>query len=117
MRAPFGIELVYLLAGPLIWSAHYLFIYAVNALRCARSPALLSGMWLGFSGAAWMIVMSSLLALIAMGWVVVRQYRRKASAGEPAFHARLTTMLCLLSAMAVVWQTLPVFMVSACGNT
>ena len=114
MRAPFGVELVFLVAGPLIWSAHYLFVYAVNALRCARSPTLLSGMWWGFSGAAWMLVASSLLALIAMGWVVALQYRRKASTEQPAFHARLTTMLCLLSAMAVVWQTLPVFMVSAC---
>jgi len=115
MRAPFGIELAYLIAGPSIWFAHYMFVYAVNALRCARVTAALGTRWLDVSAAGWIIMMSSVLALIGMGCVTVRQRRRIASAGGPAFHATLTGALCLLSAMAVVWQTLPVFIVCACG--
>lgn len=115
MRMPFGIELVFLIVGPLIWFAHYLFIYSVNALRCARASVSLGAMWLGVPVSGWIIVLSSVLALTAMVWMTMHQHRRIVSMRRPAFHSRLTTALCLLSAMAVVWQTLPVFLVNACG--
>lgn len=115
MRAPFGIELLLLIAGPLIWFAHFLFIYAVNSLRCIRAPDALGAWWAGLPLGAWIIILSALVALLAMACISVHQHRRIQSAGRSTLHARLTSALCLLSAMAIVWQTLPVFLVSACS--
>jgi len=115
MRTRFWVELGFYIAGPLIWLTHYLLSYAMNALHCARPLWSLDRQWLGWPIFAWVIVVSGVLALIAMGWIAVRQARRSAGAGRSRFHARLTRALVLLSAMAVIWQVLPVFLVPACG--
>lgn len=114
MRTRFWIELLFLIAGPVIWLAHYLFIYIVNALHCARPQSWLSTVWLALPISSWIILGASALALTSMAWAAIRQHRRIAAYGLPRFHAKLSAALCLLSALAVVWQTLPVFMVSEC---
>ena len=51
MKTRFWIELLLLIAGPVIWLAHYLFIYTVNAVACARSA--LAGTWMGLPASSW----------------------------------------------------------------
>jgi len=114
MRTRFWVELLFLIAGPVIWLAHYLFIYIVNALHCARRQSWLGAAWTALPVSSWIILCGSALALSAMAWAAIRQHRRVAAHGLPKFHAKLTVALCLLSGLAVVWQTLPVFMVSEC---
>ncbi|CAM4014948.1 hypothetical protein [Bordetella muralis] len=114
MRNRFSIELWFLISGPMIWLAHFLSIYTLNALRCARPQSWLAVTWMTLPVSSWMILLASVLALCAMAWVAIRQNRRTVSSGQSAFHAKLTSTLCLLSAMAVVWQTMPVFLVAEC---
>lgn len=113
MKTRFSVELLYLIAGPAIWMLHFLFIYIVNALACARGT--LPQAWLGLPASSWIIVAGSAAALAAMALAAWRQQRRVRAAGAPAFHAWLTAALCGLSAVAVVWETLPVFLMRACG--
>ncbi|OZI49584.1 hypothetical protein [Bordetella genomosp. 4] len=114
MRTRFWVELLFLIAGPVIWLVHYLFIYIVNALHCARPQSWLGTVWMALPISSWVILCASALALSAMTWAAIRQHQRIAAYGLPKFHAKLTIALCLLSGLAVVWQTLPVFMVSEC---
>lgn len=113
MKTRFGIELLYLIAGPAIWMTHFLFIYAVNALGCAR-PAW-NGAWMGMPATSWIIIGGSAVALGGMALAAWRQRWRVRTSGVPAFHAWLTAALCGLSAVAVLWETLPVFLLPACG--
>ncbi len=112
MKSPFGIELLYLIAGPAIWLAHFLFIYTVNAVACARSA--LAGAWLGLPASSWVIVGGGVAALAGMALAAWRQRGRVRASGAPRFHAWLTAALCALSALAVVWETLPVFLMPSC---
>lgn len=112
MKTRFGIELLFLIAGPTIWLAHYLFIYTVNAVACARSA--MADQWLGLSASSWIIVAGGVLALGGMAVATRRQRQRVRASGSPAFHAWLTAALCVLSAVAVIWETMPVFLMPAC---
>lgn len=112
MKTRFWIELLLLIAGPVIWLAHYLFIYTVNAVACAR--AALAGTWMGLPASSWIIVAGGALALGGMAMATRRQRHRVRTSGAPSFHAWLTAALCVLSALAVIWETLPVFLMPAC---
>ncbi|MCV6904178.1 MAG: hypothetical protein NTT76_15855 [Achromobacter xylosoxidans] len=113
MKSRSGADLLLLVAPPMIWLAHYLFIYAINATACAGHVP--TAPWLGLAASSWIIVAASALALAGMGAVVLHQYRRVRERGLPAFHARLTGLLCALCAIAIAWETLPVFTTSPCG--
>jgi hypothetical protein len=106
---------LFILAGPIIWAAHFLFIYAVNGVACAR-PALIED-WLGLAASSWIIVAASLLALSAMVVVHLRlRLRTRMPLLEDAgFLPGLAAMLSLLSAVAIVWETLPIALAPACA--
>lgn len=112
MKTRFPVELLFLIAGPAIWLAHFLFIYTVNAVACAKSA--LAGTWMGLPASSWIIVAGSVLALGGMALAAWRQRQRVRVSGAPPFHAWLTAALSVLSALAVVWETLPVFLMPAC---
>lgn len=113
MQRRFWIELLYLVAGPLIWLAHYLFVYAVNAIACARYPPV--GTWAALPASSWIILAASALALAGMAAASRVQRRRVHEGRLPRFHGWLTGALCLLSGLAVAWETLPVWTTPACG--
>ncbi|EHK64269.1 hypothetical protein [Achromobacter arsenitoxydans] len=112
MKASFGVELMFLIAGPSIWLAHFLFIYTVNAIACARMVPTAG--WLGLPASSWIIIAAGAAALAGMALAAMRQRARVSAKGAPAFHAWLTSGLCGLSAIAVVWETLPVLLLEAC---
>lgn len=114
-KTAFGIDLLFLIAGPSIWMLHFLAIYIVNALGCARPHAALALPAFGLPLSSWLILAGTALALAAMAVIAARQSGRVRTLGLDAFHAWLTGALCLLSALAVIWQTVPVFLVAACG--
>lgn len=102
-----------ILAGPLIWGAHFLFVYGVNGVSCARPT--LGQIWLGASISSWIIAVAGVVAVAAMGVVYLRVRARPPHAGDPAFVIWLAGALSALSAVAVVWETLPVLLVPPCG--
>lgn len=114
-KTAFGIDLLFLIAGPTIWMVHFLAIYIVNALGCARPRSALALPALGLPLSSWLILAGTALALAAMAIVTARQAGRVRKFGLDTFHLWLTGALCLLSALAVIWQTVPVFLVAACG--
>ncbi|RIJ05159.1 hypothetical protein DXK93_05455 [Achromobacter sp. K91] len=113
MKRRAWLELLLLVAGPVIWLAHYLLIYAVNAIACARHAQ--ADFALGLPASSWIILAASALAVAAMAAVCRHQRGRVRQHGLPQFHARLTGMLCALSAVAIAWEILPVFSASPCG--
>jgi len=102
-----------LLAGPLVWAGHFLFVYALNGVRCAR-PGM-EEYWLGIAVASWAIGLAGVLALAAIGWFHRHLRARLPASGDARFLRSVAGGLSLLSAVAVIWQTLPVLLVPACG--
>lgn len=112
MPGNFARTFSFMLAGPIIWAVHFLFIYSVNGVNCAR-PGL-SGTWMEAPVPVWIIVAASVLALVAMAAAFLfRRSSMPPTAGRE-FIPWLAAGLSLLSALAVVWETLPVLLVPAC---
>jgi hypothetical protein len=113
MRSRFPRPFLLMLAGPLIWALHYLFIYSVHGVMCAR-PGIHTA-WVGVPASAWIIVAAGLVALAAMGVIYARLRDRMPPLADASFMPWLAGALSLLSAVAVVWETVPVLLVPACG--
>jgi hypothetical protein len=113
MQRSFPRPFLLMLAGPIIWAGHYLFIYAVNGVACAR-PALHAA-WAGVPVSSWIIIAASVAALVAMGLIYLRLRTRMPQLADPGFLPWLAGALSLLSAVAVVWETIPALLVPACG--
>jgi hypothetical protein len=102
-----------LLAGPLAWAVHFTLIYAANGIFCAR-PAL-HGLWMGGLATAFMGIAAA-LALAVIGLVNWRYRRRWPATDDKGFFPWVAATLGLLSAIAIVWQTVPVLMLPACPS-
>ncbi|NYT57584.1 hypothetical protein H0A65_01455 [Alcaligenaceae bacterium] len=114
MQGNFQRAFLFMLAGPIIWAIHFLFIYALHGLACAR-PMLL-GVWLGRPASAWIIVVAGAFAIIAMAWIYLQWRHSMPDMGRPAFIPRLAAALSLLSALAIIWETIPLLWLPACGQ-
>jgi hypothetical protein len=87
-------------AGPLLWAFHFTVIYAFNALACAR----------GFSQfVPWVIAAATLVLGAAATLLVLRSSREE-------FVDWLSASLAALSLVAILWQALPVLLVSPCAG-
>lgn len=98
-------------SGPLIWAVHFLTIYAFAALACARRFAHIE--WLGTGVVAWAISLFSLLAIAAISLLAWR-FSRSKKQDEAGFAYRTAIVLSGLSVVAIIWETVPVFLVPAC---
>lgn len=99
-----------LFSAPLIWAVHFLAIYAWTAVLCERPE------WSAQSLIPWGIVLASATAIGVIAAINLRVWvRRKEPGGNAGFVRIITAALGLLIAIAIVWETLPAFMVPACG--
>jgi hypothetical protein len=107
-------------AGLLVWAAHFGVVYGTNAVACERGltgrtllgQPLVPAVVLGATAVA--------LAALALVWLRARRRLEHGLAGqegedEPRFLLWLTAAVSLLSALAVLWQGLPVLFVRPCG--
>jgi hypothetical protein len=92
---------LWLSSGALVWAAHFTALYGFTALACAR----------GFAAAVpWVAAFATFAALGALGLIAYVHLGRR---GE--FHAWMTLAVAGLAVLAVVYETIPVFIVSACA--
>lgn len=91
-----------LLAGPLIWAAHFAAIYAISSIA-AISPSV--SPWLARGG----IITVSIVAAIACVWIVLRSLRVDGNEPIDHFWRAIAGIGALIALFGVIWETLPVF--------
>lgn len=103
--------------GPLVWALHLIVSYAAAAIWCARSGSSAIDPLL----AALLTISATALALLAaLGWTFWRQYRSDAQEDRPTDHGRyrflghVALLLTLVSAIGVVYVTLPAVFAGTC---
>jgi hypothetical protein len=99
-------------SGPLVWALHFVFIYGLAGVVCARPQV--DWHWLGIDATAWGIGAAGAVALAVIAVVSVRARPRKGMVGQAYFIAYTTVLLGLLSALAVVYETLTIWLVPSC---
>jgi hypothetical protein len=101
-----------LFSGPIIWAIHFLTIYGFTGVLCAR-PAL-RDTWLGISVFSWGIGAATSVAIAALIFLHSRDWRNILAGRKSDFIHLTASGLGLLSIVAIVWETVPVFIVPAC---
>ena len=119
MRARgFSGRLVEMLAGPLIWAAHFLFIYIFQALACARGFAGVS--LLGTGIVPLTVGMATAVAAVATVLMLFRAMRDLGAIGPATeqdaerFMNWMTAAGAGLSLVAILWDGLPVLLLPSC---
>ncbi|HYD80294.1 MAG TPA: hypothetical protein VEC06_10835 [Paucimonas sp.] len=119
--SPFTRDFLLMFSGPLIWAAHLLAIYVLAALACARGFAHVE--WLGIGVVPLWIGILSVAALAGIAGIAIilcrtndrLQDRRDDAAGSQDFMRWTTLTLAGISAVAIVWEAAPAYMVPVCG--
>lgn len=92
---------LWIAAGVAVWALHFAVAYGFTALACAR----------GWEGAVWPVVVAatvvSLAALGAMAWRLRPRL--------PQFEAWLALAVAGLAAIAIAYETVPLFLVPPCA--
>lgn len=97
-----------LLAGPLTWFTHFCLVYAAASLELTYAPAAGPASRLAIAGLT--LAALALVALSAIRAAAVSPGAR----GSPyhRFWTAAVRLMCLLSAVAIVWQALPAALVA-----
>jgi hypothetical protein len=91
-----------LMAGPVIWLAHFAFVYTIPSLAAVgAAPALVLIVIHGLVTVACLVLA---VILAAAAWP-----RARSSGTEGVFEARLGALGAGLAAIAIVWQATPAF--------
>lgn len=98
------------LAGPLVWSAHFLLLYGSEWLLCTRG-----------SGASHLAVIALATALAMAAVLATTMYSAHRASVAPsssrsgaAFMEHVAAALGLLSMLGVLWSALPAVVVGSC---
>jgi hypothetical protein len=112
--------ILWAVAGMLVWAVHFGVVYAATAVACARGH---SGRdLLGLPLVPAMVLGATALALAAIGSIAWRARRRldgdlsgEDGEDDPRFTLWLTYAIALVSALAIVWEAVPVLIVNPCA--
>jgi hypothetical protein len=104
-------EFLAALFGPIVWSLHFFGLYLIQALLCATAEAATTAVRATGAG----LTIAALLALAAFA---VRRYRAsQAIAGDGGPRAlAFAGPLTALSILAILWTSVPLFLLPACGT-
>ncbi len=118
-----GTDLWRVIAAPIIWALHFLFCYIYAAIYCEKAgrEAPLGDVRLAVLGA-------TLVAIAAIGWSTFRLWRVRGRSltdndfefdhntpeERHRFLSHVAIMLCLLSAVAVIYVALPALYLASC---
>ncbi|MFH1343765.1 MAG: hypothetical protein ABIL01_21535 [Pseudomonadota bacterium] len=110
---PFG-DFLRVLIAPAIWFAHFSLVYAAEALICIGPPADQATM-MGWIAA--LVTVAALAGLIILAARLLRSGNTAPSRSDrsEAWLRRTSLLLTLLSALGVVWTTLPTAVLPACA--
>lgn len=106
-RLPTVSNTILLVAGPIVWAVHFLAIYGFTGIVCAR-PTLED------SVVTWGVLGAGVAAIAGLAFVVLGAWREGAKEGRP-FARQVGAGLAAFAALAIVLETLPVFLATPCG--
>ena len=117
MTAPgFTRTFLYMLGGLIVWAIRFLAVYIFTALACARGWAEAELAGFGIVPAA--IVLAAIAGIGACLALIVHACRRMRLRPEGDDNARfvhgLAALIAGIATVAMIWETVPAFFVTAC---
>jgi hypothetical protein len=104
-----ALHLVKALAGPIVWAAHFFFLYLTEAFACTGQGSSTAAVrWIGIAAT---LVALAVLALFSIGLAGVR-HQTETAATDSALG--IAVPLAVLSMVAIIWTSIPLFLFPAC---
>lgn len=117
------LRLVGLAAPMAVWALHLVAVYALQGVTCGES--LDNARVAGLEPLAWSVLALTAVAFAALAWLGLRAWRAHRGAdadrswpvlaGRRRFSAAVTAALCVLSAIAVLFTTIPALLLPGCA--
>lgn len=118
-----GVDLWRVIAAPIVWALHFLFCYVAVAIYCEKAGRAASLVDMRAT-----VGVATFVALAAIGWsshTLWRVYGRSLTDNDLEFEhntpeerhrflSHVALMLCVLSAVAVLFVALPAFYLATC---
>ena len=118
-----GTDLWHVIFAPVIWALHFLFCYVYGAVHCAKA-----GRDASLGGPTVVIVGATVLGLLLIGLSTLKLWRvrgrsltdndfefeHNTAEERHRFLSHVALMLCLLSAIAVLYTTIPMLYLTSC---
>lgn len=118
-----GTDLWQVIVAPVIWAVHFLFCYVYGAVYCAKA-----GRDASLAGPTQVIIGATVLALILVGISSLKLWRvrgrsltdndfefeHNTAEERHRFLSHVALMLCLLSAIAVLYTAIPMLYLTSC---
>lgn len=120
MRSGFVAKFTFLLSGLIVWAVHFLFVYGVNGIACAR-PQLGPDVQAGSFVPATVLVATAfcVAATCGIALVALKDYGPGISAEEDAslreFWRFTTATNAGLAAIAILWTAVPALFIRPCS--
>lgn len=106
-------EFIYrMCSGPIIWAVHFVVIYSLAGIFCAR-PAWRRE-WMGIGILDWSVGIASVLAIAAIALIHPTMLRLRQHPTGESYGKWIGVLLAMLSIVAILWETLPVFFLPEC---
>ena len=114
-------RLTAVITGPILWAVHFVFVYVAVSLACAGgldSPAVAGMPWVNLILIGFSLLILGVMAVRSLR--LLRGLRRLTEETEDEedrgelFRGALALLLYLLSFVAVVWVSLPLFVIAPC---
>lgn len=111
-RSAFIPDFLLIFSGPIVWAIHFVAIYGWTGLICAR-PGW-DTEWMSLPLIAWGVLGASVVAVAVIAFLAFGLHVERGEEENPRFTRWLTKALAGFSILAIVWETIPVFLVPAC---
>jgi hypothetical protein len=100
--------------GPIVWAAHFFGLYLTEALLCT-APEAATGAQVRSIGAGMTVI--ALAALVALALRHRHGFRLSAGGNTrtPAALSKFAGPLTIVSILAVLWTSIPLFLLPACA--
>lgn len=111
-----------LVASPSIWAAHFLISYWVAAVYCAKAPnaaPLMEPRWIAIGLGVFCCALIGWLAWIAVKryggvFLIFEEITESSERGRDKFVGHVSLLLCVLSAVAIVFNIIPGLVLGEC---
>ena len=118
-----GTDLWNVIAAPIVWALHFLFCYIWAAIYCEKA-----GRSAPLDDARIAVIVATVVALALIGWSTRRlwavrgrsltdndfEFEHNAPEERHRFLSHVALMLCVLSAVAVVYVAIPIIYLTTC---
>lgn len=104
------LDLFFAMAGPIVWAVHFFGLYLAESFLCPPAPSAASAIVLPLAAVL------TVIALAVLFWLRFKARTPADVSGGTSGALSFKRPLIDISIVAVLWTSIPLFLIEACGR-